>query len=153
MKASCSFALAACIWLGTAQANAATCSINEIQGLDFGAYAPFSGSAGTATGWVVYQCDVLSALQTVTINLSTGSSGSYAPWRTMLTGIHPLNYNLYLDPGKTQIFGDGNGSTVHWGPAILPIVPTKVFIYGHIPPSQNAWQGTYSDTVVITMLF
>jgi spore coat protein U-like protein len=152
MKALCSVALGACLWLGATPARAATCSINEVQGLDFGAYSPFSGNPGTATGWVVYQCDVLNALQIIHINLSPGSSGVYTPWRTLKSGTHPLNYQLYLDAGRTQVWGDGNGIP-RYGPAILAIVPIKVFIYGYIPPSQNAWAGAYTDTVVITMLF
>lgn len=135
------------------RARAATCAITEVNPVAFGAYNPFSGVSGTAVGWVSYQCSLFSILDRVTLDLSTGSSGQYSPWRTLVSGTHTLNYNLYLDITLTQPWGNGTGSTFHYGPAILPILETRVYIFGYIPPSQNAWQGSYSDTITVTMLF
>jgi len=134
-------------------ARAASCGFTDINPVAFGAYNPFSGASGSATGWITYQCSLFNILDRVTLDLSTGSSGQYTPWRTMLTGSHPLNYNLYLDAMFTQLWGNGTGSTFHYGPAILPILETRVYVYGYIPPSQNAWQGSYTDTITITMNF
>lgn len=141
--------------LAAAKAHAGSCVFNEIVPVAFGPYNPFSGTPGSATGWVVYQCSLVNILDRVTIDLSVGSSGAYTPWRTLLSdvGNHPLQYNLYKDPGFTQIFGDGSGSTFHHGPQGLPVIPTKVFIYGYMPPSQNAWTGSYNDLIVVTMSF
>lgn len=152
MKRSC-LALAALISLAASPARAATCSITEVQAVAFGAYDPFSGASGNATGYVTYVCSLINILDRVTLDLSTGSSGTYTPWRTLLSGSHPLNYNLYLDATFTQLWGNGSGGTFHFGPQPLPIIPTRVFIYGYIPPSQNAWQGSYADTITITMSF
>lgn len=134
-------------------AAAATCSINAVNLVAFGGYAPFSGASGSGQGYIDYQCSLFGALDVVTIDLSTGSSGSYAPWRTMLSGAHPLSYNLYLDAGLTKVWGDGSGSTFRYGPVILAILPVRVYVYGYIPPSQNAWAGGYLDTITITMNF
>jgi spore coat protein U-like protein len=136
-----------------ARADAASCTITEVQGVAFGAYAPFSGASATATGYVTYVCSLFNILDRVTLDLSTGSSGTYLPWRTLMSGPRALNYNLYLDATYTQLWGNGSGSTFHFGPQPLPILPTRVYIYGYIPPSQNAWQGSYADTITITMNF
>lgn len=153
MKWAVTAAVSVSLALGAAHARAATCAINDVQPVVFGAYSPFSGMAGNAQGWVTYQCSLFSALDRVTIDLSTGNSGAYTPWRTLLTGSHPLSYQLYTDAALTKIFGNGTGGTDHYGPVILAILETKVYIYGYIPPSQNAWVGSYSDTIVITMNF
>lgn len=136
-------------------ARAASCSFTEVVPVAFGAYSPFSGASGVATGWVVYQCSLFNALDLVTVDLSFGSSGKYLPWRVMLSdvGNHPLQYNLYTDAALTKVFGDGTGGTFHTGPLALPVIPTKVFIYGFIPASQNAWTGNYSDLITVTMNF
>ena len=134
-------------------AHAATCAITEVNAVAFGAYNPFSGASGTATGWVTYQCSLFAVLDRVSLDLSTGSSGQYAPWRTLMSGTHALNYNLYLDAALTQVWGNGAGSTFRYGPQPLPIFETRVYVYGFIPASQNAWQGSYTDTITITMSF
>jgi spore coat protein U-like protein len=151
LRAACAAAALTLLWASPARA--ASCAITEVQAVAFGAYNPFSGASGTATGYVTYICSLFSVLDRVTLDLSTGSSGTYSPWRTLKSGAHSLNYNLYLDATLTQVWGNGVGSTFHFGPQPLPILPTRVYIYGHIPPSQNARQGAYEDTITITMIF
>lgn len=147
-------AVGAAVWaLGANPAQAASCGFTQIDMVAFGAYNPFSGMPATATGSITYVCSLINVLDRVTLDLSAGASGSVLPTRTLMTGTHPLNYNLYLDAGLTQVWGDGSGSTFHFGPAILPVLPNKVFVYGYIPASQNAWAGMYADTITITMNF
>jgi spore coat protein U-like protein len=143
--------LVALLW--TKPASAALCAITEVNPVAFGAYNPFSGASVSATGWVTYQCSLFAILDRVSIELSTGSAGQYLPWRTLVSGGHPLNYNLYLDAALSQVWGNGAGSTFRYGPQPLPIFETRVYVYGYIPASQNAWQGSYSDTITITMNF
>lgn len=134
-------------------ARAASCTVNEVSAVTFGAYNPFSGVSGSGQGFIAYQCSLFNALDRVTIDLSAGSSNQYLPWRTLLSGSRPLSYNLYLDPALTRVWGDGSGSTFHYGPVVLAILETRVYVYGYIPPSQNAWEGSYSDTITITLNF
>ena len=133
-------------------ARAATCAITDVTDVAFGAYNPFSGAQVQSAGSVTYACSVFGIFDKVTINLGMGNAGSYFP-RTLLTGTHPLQYNLYTDAARTQIWGDGAGGTSNFGPTSLNLLPVTVPIYGRIPGGQNAWQGSYSDTIVITMLF
>ncbi|RYZ04223.1 MAG: SCPU domain-containing protein [Myxococcales bacterium] len=152
MKAACG-AVAALALLWAAPARAATCGVVEVQAVAFGAYNPFSGASGSATGYLTYVCSLFNIFDRVTVDLSPGAAGSYLPWRTLMSGSHALNYNLYLDATFTQVWGNGSGSTFHFGPQALPILPTRVFVYGYIPPSQNAWEGSYEDTITITLTF
>ncbi len=70
-------------------------------------------------------------------------------------GSELLNYNLYIDSGRTQIWGDGTGSTFtlaervfsqknnYWTPSV----------YGRIPPGQDVTIGTYSETLLVTIVW
>ena len=131
----------------------ASCSIRATMGLNFGAYDPFSTVSVQTAGSVTIFCTVLQ-LGTVTVDLSPGSSGSYAA-RRMSTAGDTLTYNLYLNPERTLVFGDGSSGTGHFGPLILPIlgVNRTIDIYGLIPAGQNVKAGSYSDTVVITLSY
>lgn len=151
MKLSCAAAALALLW--ACPARAASCGVVEVQSVAFGAYNPFSGASGNATGYLTYVCSLFNIFDRVTVDLSTGASGTYLPWRTLMSGSHALNYNLYLDATFTQVWGNGSGSTFRFGPQALPILPTRVYVYGYIPPSQNAWEGSYEDTITITLNF
>jgi spore coat protein U-like protein len=138
--------------LHAAPARAVNCAITDVTGVAFGAYSPFAGTDVVSMGSVTYVCSLFGIFDKVTINLSKGSSGSYFP-RTLLTGSHPLQYNLYLDAARTQVWGDNTGGTFQYGPTVLNLLPITVPIYGKIPGGQNAWQGAYQDSVTVTMLF
>ena len=80
--------------------------------------------------------------------LSTGS-GTYAA-RAMTSGSHQLLYNLYLDASYVTIWGDGTAGT---GTLQDSTNKNTYTIYGRIPALQNAWVGSYSDTIVVTITY
>jgi spore coat protein U-like protein len=121
-------ALATALLLCAGRVRAATCGFNSVVPVTFGSY------------------------DTITISLSTGSSGNYGA-RTMLFGANTLNYNLYMDAARTTVWGDHTSGTSNYGPVFLAILPITLQIYGRIPARQNAKAGSYTDTVVVTMLF
>jgi spore coat protein U-like protein len=138
------FAKAAC---------AATCSIGAVVGVAFGGYDVFRVGAIDSAGSVTYRCDDVAALDSIVIHLSRGSSSSFQP-RTMLQGLHQLNYNLYLEPSRSTVWGDGSGGTGQYGPVLPPNGSSVlVNIYGRIPHLQNAHAGSYADTVVVSIIF
>lgn len=93
-----------------------------------------------------------------TFKLSAGGDNIYSPYRHM---IHTqrnskLKYNLYLDPQRTIIWGDGTSSTSVKA-ANNPIggcqqpFPCSFQAYGLIPlPQPNVSGGHYSTTITAT---
>ncbi len=114
-------------------------------GPSFGTYDLFATAPLDAAGAVIFECSSPAEIQ-----LSPGSSGSYAS-RTMQSGPAHLAYNLYANAGRTQVWGDGSGGTAtrRAGPGNRQSLP----IFGRIPPLQDAASGSYSDTLIVTILF
>ncbi|TMA59142.1 MAG: spore coat protein U domain-containing protein [Deltaproteobacteria bacterium] len=130
-------------------ARAGSCSFDSVTGVSFGSYDVFNARATDSTGQVVYQCN--GGAHNVTIDLSKGNAGSYSP-RYMLNGSEQLNYNLYLDAARTQIWGDTTGGTSHYGPIDPPnATPVTVTIYGRVPAGADVSAGAYSDTITVTI--
>ena len=125
----------------------------------FGAYAPLSGAVDLATGNVAVRCTTtLGLLVSFTIDLGTGSSGSFTP-RKMASGINRLDYNLYTSSAYTSIWGDGAGGTADVGSgdvglSLASATTVNYPVYGRIPASQKTVPpGGYSDSVVVTITF
>jgi spore coat protein U-like protein len=137
------------------------CTVST-SGVSFGAYDVFSPAANDATGDVSVACTGI-GLASYTILLSTGS-GSYAS-RLMSSGSHLLVYNLYVDPNRTIVWGDGSAGTqvINDSYLLLPVIqalgPPQIRttetrhypVYGRIPARQNAYVGNYSDTLIVTV--
>lgn len=150
LKALALFALLA---LAAAPA-AAQCQLSTTP-VSFGTYDVFDASALVSTGSVTWFC--ASPNQPVTIQLGAGGSGTFFP-RQMASGAEHLDYNLYLDPAATQVWGDGSaGTVVFTGTSGPPGPPSErtftTIIHGRIPPGQDATFGSYADTVTVTLVF
>jgi spore coat protein U-like protein len=134
-------------------AYAATCSIGAVVGVAFGSYDVFSGSAVDSAGSVTYRCDDVAALDTIMIQLSRGSSATFQP-RTLVLGVHQLQYNLYLEPSRSTVWGDGSSGTGQYGPTLPPSGSNVLLnVYGRVPSQQNVHVGSYSDIVVVSIVF
>lgn len=122
----------------------AACTIST-SGIAFGGYDPFVNQDVDSAANISVNCD---ATTPYSIALSTGT-GSYEA-RVMTSGIHHLLYNLYVDATLTTVWGDGTGhsATVSDTQAVA-----NHTVYGRIPARQDAYVGTYSDTIVITITF
>lgn len=122
----------------------ATCSAAS-DGVRFGNYDPFASGDLDGAGYVHLSCD---AMITAEVSLSTGS-GSY--WtRKMSNGQSQLAYNLYTDPQRLVVWGDGTGgSNAVTTSAQLADIP----IYGAIGARQNVTTGSYGDTIIITVTY
>lgn len=123
---------------------AATCTVSA-GGLDFGSYDPFINQALDSAANVSIACDASTAYS---IALSPGA-GPYEA-RAMTNGAHQLLYNLYTDATLATVWGDATGDTAIVGGTATTAHHT---VYGRIPARQNAYVGTYGDTIVVTLTF
>lgn len=139
--------------LATRDARAGGCVISAATPLSFGTYNVYGGSNIDLQGTITYLCVVSLS---VTMDLSTGSSATYAQ-RTLKSVANPSNtlgYQLYVDNtfGATKVWGDGNNGTKHYGPIIAVLTAVNVPVFARLPPGQDATVATdYQDTIVVTL--
>lgn len=136
------------------QLSSCSCSVTTT-GINFGNYDPVSSSNTDSTGSVRVVCSLLVAIAgSFTVDLSTGSSGSFAQ-RTLTNGASILAYNLYTDPARSQILGNGSGGSSVITSNFLALlgVDQSIFIYGRIPGGQNVPIGIYNDVIVVTVTY
>jgi spore coat protein U-like protein len=131
---------------GSLAANA--CSIS-VQDMVFDAYDPSSKLPLDSVAEVAIDCT-----RPVPVTLQLGPSrvtGSVADrrMRHLSRSAEALGYNLFSDPSRTRVWGDGARGSA----SALHIERRGVVrIYGRIFPGQEPWVGTYEDAVSITIL-
>ena len=118
-------------------------------GVAFGVYDVFSASPVDSAGSVTYQCTLGAS---IVVQLGTGSAGAFNP-RTMRRSGEPLNYNLYRDAARTQVWGNGTSGTSTHTDFVTILFPVVVPVYARIFAGQNVTVGSYSDSVVATIVF
>ena len=143
--------------LAPAAAGAATtCSFSSTPGMSFGAYDDSSATATDATTSIVVSCARSGGPTPVNATLQAGpSAGSgLIATRSMRSGANVMNYNLYRDSGRSQVWGQTSGVDTS---SISITVPNNgsasgtFVIYGRIPALQNVPAGPYSDSVLLTI--
>lgn len=89
----------------------------------------------------------------VALNAGANAGGaSNFTARTMKSGSNTLGYQLYLDSGRTTVFGDGTASSSTKS-ATGSGSAQSVTVYGRIPSLSNVVPGTYTDTVTVTITY
>ena len=146
----------------TAALAAMDCTVGVV-GVAFGVYDPTLSTPDDSNGSVRVTCFYTGPggadSTNYTVTLSTGSSGTFAS-RRLTAGASLLNYNLFRDAGRSQIWGNGTaGSSIVTGN--IKVGPgagnnTRFVdhpVYGRIPAQQDADTGNYSDTILVTLTF
>jgi len=86
------------------------------------------------------------------VGLSAGSGASATVAnRKMTSGANTLNYTLYRDASRTQIWGNTTGSNTLVGTGTGTTQTLNV--YGRVFSNQLSPPGTYIDTVTTTVYF
>lgn len=118
----------------------------------FGTYSVLNSSNTTTVTGFNFRC---TPNQYGRLILSTGGSGVFLPSRTMVSGANVANYNLFLDAGGTQVFGDTTSGTVSY--SVYNSQPQNQDfagnIYGIMPPLQDLAAGSYTDTIFATLQY
>lgn len=114
-------------------------------------------SANDTTGTVSVTCSasIVGAVVSYEVQLSAGNGGSFSP-RKMSNGTFNLNYNLYTDASRTQIWGDTTSGTVSVTNTYTMVgtsATTNHTAYGRVPALQNVGAGSYSDSITATVIF
>lgn len=129
----------------------------EIQPIDFGAYR--TGPADLrGRGSIRLTCFGADAgVGGFQLRLGAGSSGRSAQ-RTLVAedGSGSMDYNLYLDPARTVVWGDGSDGTrpIEGSfPSAAARMDREHMIYGQVPGNQRVTVGRYSDTLLVTVEF
>lgn len=144
---SFAFLLVACV---VPRLAAAACTIT-VSPIVFGRYDVFDASPLDSVGEISYQCD--QAVPRLRISFARPAGGS-ARSRALRNGEHRLVYQLYVDPAKTRIWGDGSEATETLfvdTPSTRKTVTRP--IYARIPPRQNVAAGTYVDQITVRVEF
>jgi spore coat protein U-like protein len=74
--------------------------------------------------------------------------------RTIANGGNTLNYNLYRDSARSQVWGDGSGSTFTvTGTGSGLLTASTLTVYGDIAAAQDKPPGTYTSTITVTVTY
>jgi spore coat protein U-like protein len=142
-----------------AHAAPGTCTMTATD-ISFGVYA---GGQTTATGSIKITCMGGNGNNTVTVDLSYGSTSMNFPNSTanrqMSSGASRLAYQIYTSPARSTIWGDGSGGTqkltgvpinyqagANPPPVTTTVTPFAVVFAGALPP-----HGVYSDLIVVRL--
>ena len=124
----------------------------------FGNYSSFSSSSTDSSGNISVRCQAFVALLIpYSVSLTTGGSGTYSG-RTLRSGTSRINYQLYSDLTRTQVWGDGTGGSQPLpGSILLSLGSLNVAnthtVFGRILARQNSPAGTYTDTIQIVVTY
>ena len=129
----------------------ANCTITTAT-VAFPAYDPIvthSAANDDGTGTVTITCTRGTA---ATIGLGLGANALVNQRRMKDATTDYLNYALYLDAGRTTIWGTASPNLLT--PVAAPDKNPRAFtVYGRIPSAQDVPAGSYTDTVVATVNF
>jgi len=143
-----------CLVLGIPAVSYALCDVS-LSTLNFGGYDTLTNSPSDSVGTISYFCSQSVPMLTIAIDRGRGGAG---PVRQLGkaggAGNSILSYNIYLDPGRSRVWGDGTqGSQVLSIPN--PAVGRRIDIpvYGHIAGGQNVAAGSYNDSLSVTISY
>ena len=124
--------------------------------MSFGAYNDSAAAPTDAATSIVVNCARNGGPATATVTLQIGPSANSGliTTRSMRSGANAMNYNLYRDSGRSQIWGQTSGVDTASISVTMPNNGSNngtFVIYGRIPALQNVPVGAYSDSVQITV--
>jgi spore coat protein U-like protein len=122
------------------------CILN-VTGVNFGNYDVFSNTALDSTGNIDVNCPI-----GVGYSMALTTGGGTHTQRVMSSGAHRLNYNLYTAANRAIVWGDATSGTVKVNGTGIG-VSVNHGVYGRIPALQNVHAGSYSDIVIVELVF
>jgi spore coat protein U-like protein len=112
----------------------------------FGTYRALHPSDAVSVATITYTCSGVRGR--VRIGLSRGDSGSFGI--RVHQGDKILEYNLFMDPTGTIVWGDGTGgSQVYTTDRRANGSSINLIVYGRIQAGQPAATGLYRDNILV----
>ncbi len=121
---------------------AASCAINSMQDMTFGAYDAIGGDVN-ATATLDFKCTKNTAYD-IWIEGLPGTP------REMAGATDNLSYDLYYDNTYTQVWASATGNILGQG-STPDNTDQTVTVYGQIPGGQNVAVDNYTQTLAITV--
>ena len=116
--------------------------------LDFGQVGLTSAN-NDATTTVEVVCTPTTAY-TISLDAGTGANSTVAT-RYMTSGSNQLQYQLFRDSGRTQVWGETVGTDTEGGEGTG--VSQTYTVYGRLPTQNPAATGNYTSTVTATIAY
>jgi len=142
------------LWIALAVSRPAAAAMNcsiQLSPFSFGNYDQGNAAPLDVTGQIGVRC--VGSTGTFVAQIGAGGSGSFAQ-RQMLSSAFRLDYNFYLNPSRTIVWGDGTGGSQVSGGKAQPGQQTfSLPVYGRVFPRQSVGAGTYRDDVLVTIIF
>jgi spore coat protein U-like protein len=136
---------------------ATTCTM-AVTPVAFGSYDVSSTTARDTSGTIVVTCRRSGGPSpTVTIAIGPGMYGGTIATRKMKqnAGSDLLSYNLFQDAAKTALWGDVIGTNAFRRFLAVPnngSAQLTATVFGRIPAGQDVTYGSYSDSVLVSLL-
>ncbi len=127
----------------------ARCRITNVVPLNFGTYDPSSPAPSDTAGEITIDCDKTTPLR---VTLGRGRSGRSTP-REMRYRNSRLEYDIYLDPSFSAIWGDGTGATQAFQSVAVAGRTLRIPMFARMPPRQSVPPGAYTDRVMVVVVF
>jgi spore coat protein U-like protein len=127
----------------------AVCSVAATD-LNFGVYSAQAGGDTMTNTTVIATC---TPGTTYNIALGPGGAGNIYAGRQMSSGPNKLNYQLYRDAGRTNIWGNTIGTDTVVGGGGTGGLPVPHTVYGTLARNQVVPAGSYQDTIVVTITY
>jgi spore coat protein U-like protein len=126
----------------------ANCAIDSASTLNFGSQGILSANVD-ATSTIQVTCTNTTPYN---IGLSVGTgAGATVATRKMTSGGSTIDYSLYRDVGRTQVWGTTIGTDTV--PATGNGAAQTHTVYGRVPPQGTPAPATYSDTITVTLTY
>jgi len=119
--------------------------------LAFGLYDPSSGSALNGISTITAIC-TQGTTYDIGLNVGDNNANTTSLTRAMTDGSNYLDYELYSDVSRSNVWGDtGGGNTVSNINATGG--PNAEIVYGEIPAAQYVPAGAYVDNITVTLTY
>lgn len=125
-----------------------SCTLTAGNTLAFGNYDPNSGTDLDGQTTINASC-TNGTTADLELDLGNNADGSTRRMADVTDGTNFLQYELYTEAGRTDVWGTGADAVTYTGQGVLS--DQDLTVYGRVPSAQDVQVDSYSDTVTVTL--